>query len=209
MNRTVHLALRAMAAAMSLVAIAALAWKWSDNGGAFLSDRRQLGMSLMLIFIPLFAAFSAEIAARQLNSTQPRWSEDHRRHVQGAMVFWFVLVLAAQGWTARLLIAGSPAIDRSIFIRALVLLIGLSVAVRGNFWAKLSPPSGEQAPAPATWTRTVLSAGWALTVVGAVLAVGAFTLPLRPLLCLLLAAAPALLAIGVFQRRRLLAERAH
>jgi hypothetical protein len=209
MNRSAHFVLRAMVAAMLLMAPVALAWKWTDNGGSFLEDRRQLGMSLMLIFIPLFAAFSAGVAARQLASTRPRWSEDHRRHVQGAMLVWFVVLLAAQGWTARLLVAGSPPIDRSFFIRAVVLLIGMGAAVRGNFWAKLSPPSGEGAPAPAVWTRTVLTAGWALVALGIVLIIGAFTLPLRPLFYLLLAAAPVLLTVGVFQRRRLLAERAN
>jgi hypothetical protein len=207
MNRTTHLMLRLIAAAMLLVAVVALAWKWTDNGGSFLDDRRQLGMSLMLIFIPLLTAFSIGMGARQLASTRPKWSEDHRRHVQGAMVFWSMILLAAQGWTAQLLIAGPPPIDRSLFIRAFVLLVGVSAAVRGNFWAKLSPPTGEGAPA--TWTRTVLTAGWVLVALGVALVIGAFTLPMRQLFYLMLAAAPVLLGLGFFQRRRLLAERAN
>jgi hypothetical protein len=208
MNPTAHLVLRVMAASMLLVAIAALGWKWSNDGGSFLGDHRQLRISLILIFIPLFAAFSASVAARQLASTRPKWSEDHRRHVQGAMLFWFVVLLAAQGWTAQLLIAGQPSMDRSLFVRALVLLIGISAAVRGNFWAKLSPPTGEGAPTAAIWTRTVLAAGWVLVALGIVLVVGAFTLPMRPLFYLMLATAPVLLGVGFFQSRRLLSERA-
>ena len=208
MNRTAHLVLRLVAAAMLIVAAVVLAWKWTHHGGSFLEDRRQLGMSLMLILIPLLTALSVGMGARQLASTRPKWSEDHRRHVQGAMLFWSVFLLAAQVWTARLLIAGPPPIDRSLLIRAVVLLVGISAAVRGNFWAKLSPPIGEGAPAPATWTRTVLTAGWVLVALGIVLVIGAFTLPTRPLFYLLLAAAPVLLGVGVFQRRRLVAERA-
>ena len=140
---------------------------------------------------------------RQLASTRPRWSDDTRRHVQSAALMWYPLLAAWWAWIALRtyeLVPPSP-LGRESFLRALVVFMGVALAVRGNFFGKLAPPTGDRAPDPGLWTRSALRTGWGLALLGLVLVVSGIALPIRALVFVFPPVSIAMVALAVQQRR--------
>ncbi|MFC3076794.1 hypothetical protein ACFODL_01695 [Phenylobacterium terrae] len=202
MNRIVRLLLVAIVVELALVAAGALAWR--AHAGQLAADLQRPLRPLVLLAIPVSAATLLILAHRLFAAERMRLAEDHARHLQGALVFWFVFLAAVQAWAARLYLnAEPPALDGASYLRLVCVLVGVAMAIRGNFFAKLSPPTGADAPAPAVWTRTALRIGWGLTLTGAVLAASGLLLPPRPLFLVFLGSAPILIGLSLYQRRAL------
>jgi hypothetical protein len=201
-NRIVRLLLFAIVVELVLVGAGAVAWR--VQAGQLAADLQRPLRPVVLLAIPMIAGTVLLLAGRVFASERVRLAEDHARHLQGALVFWFVILAAAQAWGVRLYLNGEPpAPDRASFLRLACVVIGVAMAVRGNFFAKLSPPTGPDAPAPTAWTRTVLRIGWGLTLSGAVLIAAALVLPARPLFFVFMGAAPVLVGLGLYQQREL------
>jgi hypothetical protein len=198
-NPIIKRLLKAEVLIMALIAAAAIEIRWRAGDLAEGDFRQRLLAPLLLVGIPLMFGGLLPLAQRQLASVDPRMSGDHRRHVQGALVFWGFAMIAISGWMASRY-ADLPIFtgDRETLLRGLIVLSGVAMAVRANFFAKLAPPD----PAPEGWTRQVLNAAWILTALGLALIVAAIALPLRMVLLVLLAAAPILIWITFKQRQR-------
>lgn len=59
----------------------------------------------------------------------------------------------------------------------MLVVAGGFTVVYGNFNAKVPPPSGALAPAPAVWVRGMLRNGWAMVLLGLAEVVLALALP--------------------------------
>jgi hypothetical protein len=201
MNRTVKLALGLIATATSIATLAGLVWAWREGliGGETI--HRPLLLAFLLV-VPATMWVSLAWASRQLSSATPRLAGDHRRHLQGQLGFYFCLLAALQAWLVNLYIqAVSPPLDRESFARVAFVLMGVAMAVRGNFVAKIGPPTGDGAPDPGAWTRSLLRTGWALTLLGATLVLSGLFLPVRAMLFIVPPVAAALILAGQAHRR--------
>jgi len=200
MNRGVKLFLALLSAETTAAAAAALVWAWRA-GVLGQGDTRERLLPLFLVVFPVLMWGILAWAPRRLASTQPRLSDDHRRHLQGALSFWFLVLAAAQGWLIYQYIGGPPVLDRENFARLAAILMGVAMAVRGNFFAKVSPPTGEAAPDPGVWTRASLRTGWGMALLGGGLVACAVILPVRWLVVAMLATAPVLIWLSLSQQR--------
>lgn len=205
MNPKVRALLTAATVAMFVVGAAAVAWKWRLLGGLDDGDPRQPGRLAILFVLPAVMAVSLPLAIRHLASDRPRLADDHRRHLELSLISTFLFATAAQVWSAVSYVAGQP-LGRDAFIRLVTIWVGTSLAVRGNFFAKVAPPTGELAPEPRLWTRAMLRAGWILVSWGLALTVCGIVLPPRALLIPLLATAPVLILVVLNHRRGLRAQ---
>ena len=201
MNRIVKLILLLLAIETSAGAAGAIAWAWRA-GVIGEGDLRHQLLPVFLLVFPLIAWGVLAWASRRLAADRPRLAEDHRRHLQGALVFHMLVLALAQGWLIYGYVdAGPPPLDRESFARLAFILMGVALAVRGNFVAKVSPPTGEGAPDAGAWTRSLLRSGWLMTLAGAAMVVCALALPVPALVLLAPLVALALIAIGQAHRR--------
>lgn len=127
--------------------------------------------------------------------------------MQAALLFQFLFVTGCQAWMAYLYV-GSPPTGGDTAIRLAVLLLGVAMAVRGNFVPKLGPPPPSSRIIEDRWAQTALWTGRALGLIGASLAVGALFLPAALLWLVLAPGAAALLGLSLWQRRMLLRPKA-
>lgn len=200
MNRAVKLFLIVLAVETSLMATGVLAWAWRA-GLAQGEARRPLMLAFLFVF-PVTTWGSIVWATRQLNAVRPELAIDHKRHLQGQLCFYFVVLAAMQAWIANLYVqAVPPPLDRESFARFAFVLMGVAMAVRGNFAAKIGPPRGEGAPDPGAWTRSVLRTGWAMTVLGAALVVSGLFLSMRMMLLVVPFVAVGLILAGRAHRQ--------
>ncbi|WP_340645709.1 hypothetical protein [Phenylobacterium sp.] len=183
-------------AMMLIVALAAIAWRLQmspEDAGKL--RPRPLG-PLILLSIPAIFAVLLAISARKLDARDPEISQDNTRHVQGAMVFSFLGMVACQAWIAFMYVGGEmPGGDTPV--RGAVVLVGVAMAVRGNFVGKLSPPAGAGSICLAVWARAARRMGLSLVLLGTLLTVGALALPLRPLFAMLMASAVVVVVISI------------
>jgi len=198
MNPLVSRALNIQVLVMVLIATAAIALRWRAGELAVGDFRDRLLAPLLLVGIPLLFGGLIPLAQRQLASNDPRMADDHRRHVQGALIFWGLVMTAISGWLAfRYADPAAIPPGRETVLRGFIVLAGAAITVRANFFSKLTPPT----PEPEGWTRRALNAGWILTGLGLIIVVSAIALPLRAVFVVLIAAAAALVWITVAQRR--------
>lgn len=200
MNRIVQLALTLLAVEMTAVAVGGVVWGWRAGLIADGDLRQRLTAAFLLVF-PAFAWAVLAWAPRRLASERPRLSDDHRRHLQAALLFQMIVLAAAQAWIVNVYAGlAPPPLDRETFARLAFVLMGVAMAVRGNFVAKVSPPSGEGAPDPGAWTRLQLRTGWVMTILGAATVACALALPVRTLVPVALVVGAALAGLSLMQR---------
>ena len=201
MNRTLESALRLLSVATSGVAAIVAVWAWRE--GLFVQgDLRQRLAPGLIAFVPALMWGLLVWAPPKLATARPRLSDDHRSHLQGALGFWFIALAAIQGWVAyNYLRLGPPPLEPETFARLAFVLMGVAMAVRGNFVAKLAPPVGDGAPDEAAWTRSMLRTGWAMALIGIAMLIGAMVLPVRMLALSAFVVAPALVAVSLAHRR--------
>lgn len=199
MNRTVRLILIACVAVM-LASSAAVVWDGVQHpaplGRGLLKPWFLLGSAIVLAGLIPFMQ-------RQLASTSPRYSDDHRRYAQSAALTWYLFLAAWWAWMALDAYGLAPpsALDRQTFLRLVLIFAGVGMAVRGNFFGKIRPPMGERAPDPGAWTRGALRTGWMLALMGTAIVVAAIALPMRAMLFVLIPVMVGMISLGVAQRR--------
>jgi hypothetical protein len=203
MTPMVRWGLALLAAATSITALAAVGRAWRTGALAAEGFRQPLLVAWSLL-IPVVMWSVLAWTVRRFASDRPELAPDHKRHLQGALGVWFVVLTALEGWLAyNFLRLGPPPLDRESFARLAFVVMGVAMAVRGNFVAKVSPPTGAGAPDPGRWTRSMLKTGWTLTLIGAAMVIGAMVLPVRLLALSPVLIAPALITAAVAQRRAL------
>ena len=192
MSRTLKLIVQAAIIEMALVALAIFAWRYGALPGLPAPGPLNPRTQVMLVFAPAVFVLAVVYAGRRLASDRPRISDSHRRYLEGSMQVGAAMIVAMQGLFAYIDVTG-VVMDRELVVRGLAAFVGLSAAIQGNAAAKLDPPSGDGAPAPGVWTRTVLRFGWIMVAMGLAIVVSAVALPLPLLLPVMTATA----AIGV------------
>ena len=207
MNRYVKGVLVACVVLMFLIGGGAVLLRWlaPDLVAQGPLPHRPLG-PLFLLGFPAAMAAILVATLRQMAAYIPGISEDNRRHVQGALVFLHLCVVVCMAWIAFLYLGARPPFGE-IVVRLIAVLFGVSMAVRGNFVAKLSPPPLKTPPDPAVWGRMARRTGRVLVALGSVLAVCAVILPLRGLLPALFVALVVLIGLSLAQRRAMAAAR--
>lgn len=202
MSGTVKLVVIAAVVEMLLVAAGAVGWRVWMMGGLEPSHLRRaalLGLVPVMLLVPL------RIYARRLASDTPRLSDSHRRYMESGLTSVAVLAVAAHGFMAWRFLVETP-LNRDDVVRAAVVFVGVYVAVRGNFAAKLDPPTGAGAPPAGVWTRGVLNLGWLMVAMGVAVVVCAITLPLKAVMFAALAVGVLMAGMEVSLRRRFRAE---
>jgi hypothetical protein len=180
MSRALKLFILASIGVMTLV-LAAFCWTHWDaiaNFGALDPDRKhRLSAALMIgAFAPAWIALAAFITSRQLAQRDLQLAQEHRRFYETSMVVAVLFTAAAQAWFT-FGAAYAPLAGPNVFLRVMLVFAGGFTMVYGNFNAKVPPPSGALAPAPAVWVRGMLRNGWAMVLLGLAEVVLAVVLP--------------------------------
>jgi hypothetical protein len=203
-SRTLKLVLLAALAEMALVAAVFIAAHWQAISHLSALDalpRRRLTSSLFgTLFDPIWLALGGVAMGRQLAQRGVRLAPEHRRFYEASFVVGAVFLAVIQAWSAF----GLPAAfvsQQGLVPRLTLVFCGVFAAVYGNFSAKVAPPSGPRAPAPAVWIRGMLRNGWAMVLLGLFEVVAAIALPSKQLPLVLLLALPANLLIARSQLR--------
>jgi hypothetical protein len=199
MNRTVKLLLIAAIAEMTLVGIAALAWKASVMGGLDMAHLHHK-FPVALLFYPAWLAACSIYLVRRLTSDRPRLSDSHRQFINTGLAVASIAMAALHGLLTYSFLSGwTP--DRPAFLRLVVVITGVWMAMQGNFAAKLDPPSGDGAPRVAVWTRMQLRMGWGMALAGILLIVCGLAAPMSLILPVMLVLVVLGLAAEVAYRR--------
>lgn len=202
MNRYVKLGLWTAVAAMLVLAGAAIAWRMTMPAEAAAGLPHRPLAPFILLAIPAIMAVILIVSTRNLDARIPGISEDNTRYVEASMVFLYLLVVLCEGWMGFLYVGGIPP-GGDILLRGLGVLMGVGMAVRGNFMGKLSPPASKDLPDPAVWHRLARRMGFTLLLTGVALTACAIVLPLRSLLAAYLVAWLIPVGLSVIQRRTL------
>lgn len=186
------------------VAIPLMRWDAVSAGLAATSLVRRVTLVQLVetVWPPLGLILVWVAGSRRLASTTPRLADNHRGYTEAALLAAGFFLLAMQGWFASHLGHGRATGFEPV-ARMAAIFAGLLMATQGNFTAKASPPTGERAPDPASWGRVMRRCGWAQSLAGLAVAIGAVALPPAPMAFVFLAAW--LLAMGYLltQRRAL------
>lgn len=202
MNRYVKIGLWTTVAGMIVLAGAAIAWRMTmpAEAAAGLPDRPLA--PFILLAIPAIMTVMLVISARNLDARIPGISEDNTRYVEASLVFFYLFVAACQAWMGFLYVGGVLP-GGEMVMRGFGVLLGIGMAVRGNFMGKLSRPPVKDPPDPAIWHRLARRMGFTLLLAGVVLTACAILLPLRSLLPVYLVAWLVPVGLTVIQRRAL------
>ena len=157
---------------------------------------------LILLAIPIILAGVLLAAERQLADYKPGISQDNPRHTQAALIFTYLFVAACTAWMGLLYVERPPP-GGEVLIRYAVTLLGAAMAVRGNFFAKLSPPPLEPPVDSAAWTLFARRMARVSVAAGLGLIAAAISLPLSALFIASLTAGPLLVAINLVLRRQM------
>lgn len=196
MNRHVTFALVIAVITTTLLAVAAIGWRIYLVEALGVELRPRPLAPLILLAVPAILAAVLIASSHHLAAHVPGISEDNPRHMQAALLLNFLFVTVCQAWMGLLYVERPPPGGETA-IRFAVVLIGVAIAVRGNFFAKLSPPSSPAiSNQGGAWTRSALQVGRICTGLGAALVACGILLPLRPLLLACLAGAIALLLVA-------------
>ena len=200
MNRHVKFILVAAILASLGFALAAIGWRVRLVQNLGLTLRPRPLAPFILLAVPAVLALVLWRAERHLAEHIPGVSEENPRHLQASLVFAFVFTALCTAWMGLLYVAARPPEGAQV-VRLAVGLLGLTVALRGGLFAKLAPPALERPFDRAAWTRAALRRGWGAVGVGLVLIAAAALLPLKALFFACLAAALALVMLGLALRR--------
>jgi hypothetical protein len=203
MNRILRALALGAAAEMSLVSVIALAWKAQQAGGLNAAQlERSFPVNLVLLPLALVIAVAA-IGRRTAN--RESLSIDHAHFLWTGLATVAASAAAFHGFLTHAFVTDAS-VDKDKVLRIAVLLLGVFLVVRGNFFAKLDPPAKAPPSITAAWTKGTLSIGWFAVAVGAAMIVAAFVVP-GSALTASIAASGVALAAAECALRRTLAER--
>jgi len=199
MNPRFKLFLATFIAVSLAITVGALAWRWRETGdvAAIFAGPKPvrpvllLAMPLLMWALLIFADHSMVDEKREYLPRERLW------FINFTLVTHFLLLVAGQAWMAATYL-GSARPDPEFFIRLMVAFMGLGMAVRGNFFAKLPPPGKDRTGA---FTRTSRQTAVTLVLMGLALTACAVSLPMKALLVALGGAFAILLILTRAQRR--------
>ena len=200
MSRTPKLIAYIALLEMALVILADFAWRrgampWLPAPGPSNPHNQ-----FMLVYAPAAFLIAVVYAGKRLASNRPRISDSHRRYLEGSLQVGAALIVALQGLFAYIDVTGGV-MDRELMGRGVCAFTGLWMAIQGNAAAKLDPPSGEGAPGPGVWTRTLLRFGWIMVALGLANVVCAVALPWALFLPVMIATAVIGVTLELVYRR--------
>jgi len=201
MSRSLTWILLAFMAEMVAVAVGVSIWRWETFAAfAELSEHRRRGLLVTtsaLVFCPAWFALGWWRLHRRMAAQRLHATEDRRRFQQTSLLVMGLFVVGAQAWLAAGVVMGVPP-GGEFALRLLLALVGVFLAVVGNFQAKVGPPIGAGAPDPGVWTRAMLRHGWTAVLGGTLIVAGAALLPVK----LIFWAMVAVVAVLVFSARQ-------
>jgi len=200
MNRHVKFVLFTAVLASLVFALAAIGWRIHMVHNLGLELRPRPLAPFILLAVPAVLAVILWRSDRLLAEHGPGVSDENPRHLQASLIFTFVFTALCTAWMGLLYVAARPP-EGELLIRLTVGLMGLSVAIRANLFAKLSPPALDRPFNRDAWSRAALRAGWGSVGIGLVLIAAAAVLPLKPLFFACLAGAAALILLSLALRR--------
>jgi hypothetical protein len=180
MSRSLTWILMAFLAEMVAVAVGVTIWR-SESWAAFadLSEARWKGLiasTAALAFCPAWLALGWWRLQRRIVAQQPSVTEDRRRFQRTSLLVVALFIVGIQAWLAAGVVTGVPP-GGEFALRLILALVGVFLALVGNFQAKLGPPTGPDAPDPGLWTRSMLRHGWTAVLGGLLIVAGAALLP--------------------------------
>lgn len=198
MPRSLKLASVMIVLASLVCALAALALRWREAGdlAAIFAGPRPV-RPLIILATPFAIAGLLAFADRAMNRPPAHMTAQGRWFVGFSMLTHVALLVAVQAWMIATYL-GSARPDPEFVTRLACAFMGLAMAVRANFFAKLRGPDADAA---GDWARTTRRSAIALTLTGLSLALSAVTLPMPALIAALAAVFALVLALSRVQRR--------
>lgn len=203
MSRTLKLVVLIGLLEMIAVALGVGAWRWNAVGDLGALTAAQRGRwwtgTLLMGFFPVWVMLGAWLQARHMGRSKLRMAADMRRHSEITLLAAVALAVGVQLWLGGMMLGLVP--ERAIGVRLVEALAGVFIMVAGNFGAKTSPPTGDNAPDPAVWTRGMLRIGWASVIAGLVIVIASITVAINLMVWIIFAATGANAAFAVWQGR--------
>jgi hypothetical protein len=208
MSRLTNLVLAALLIELFVVATLVPFVQWgaiSENLSGSLGVRRLDTVRLIITFAaPLALAAAWAATARRLKASDVRLSPPHRSYAEAGLLTVAFFLMAYQGWFASHLGENHIAhASREHMLRAATIFAGMVMAIQGNFASKTPAPTGPRAPDPAVWTKVKSRTGWAFSLAGVTIALGAMVLPLNSLFAPFVLAGLSALVYAAVQSRAL------
>jgi hypothetical protein len=201
MNRHVKCVLVSATIATAVFALSAIGWRAHLVMVQEVALRPRPLAPAILLAIPLILAAVLIAAERHLAGYKPGISQDNPRHTQAALLFSYLFVAVCTAWMGLLYVERRPP-GGEVLSRYAVVLLGMAMAVRGNFFAKLSPPLMEPPVDSAAWTRFARQMARVSVATGLTLIACAVGLPLGALFLACLVMAVLLVATNLILRRQ-------
>lgn len=196
MTRNAQFLLALMTAASLVLAVGTLAWRWQEAGdlAAIFAGPKPFRPVMLMAMPAMLLGLMVLIDRAMAGETFNRYGQGF---VALTMATNFAVLLGMQAWMAVVYLDFATP-DGAFVTRLLAAFLGLGMAVRGNFFAKLSPPVEDPTGA---WARTTRRTGLILVLLGLVVAACAVSLPTPAVLTALAAAFLAAVSLTRVQRR--------
>lgn len=195
MSRLVRLILALITLASLVAAVGALGWRWREAGdvAAIFAGPKPI-RPVILLAMPFVLSGLLVFSIQAQAGRKPGPYETG--FVGLTLVTHFGLLAAIQVWMTVTYLGGATP-DRTFVLRLVAAFLGLGMAVRGNFFAKLSPPGQDPTGG---WSRTARRTAVILVLTGLALAACAIVLPMQGVLAAL--GATFFLVLTVIQAQR-------
>jgi hypothetical protein len=195
MSRAVRLILALITLASLVAAVGALGWRWREAGdvAAIFADPKPIRPVILLAMPFVLAGLLAFSVHAQVGRKPGRYEAGF---VGLTLVSHFGLLAAIQVWMTVTYLGGVTP-GGEFVLRLVATFLGLGMAVRGNFFAKLPPPGQDPLGG---WSRTARRTAVILVLTGLALAACAIALPIQGVLAAL--GATFFLVLTVIQAQR-------
>lgn len=203
MNRSLKLVALLVVVASFALSVAALAWRWreAEDVAAIFAGPRPF-RPVIILALPAVLAGLLVFTDLGLARQEPRITREGRWFVSFTLLTHCVLLVAIQVWMIATYL-GPIGPDPVFVTRLLTAFMGLAMAVRANFFAKLRGPDSD---VTGDWARTSRRSAILLTLAGLALTACAVTLPMPALIAALGGAFVLVMARAGAQRRATVAR---
>jgi len=182
MSRSTRLFVFGLIAAMALVTLAVIAWRWDvyAQHGAF-ANRKLVLTTMALVFVPLWLGLGTLAINAMFARSMAAWpmADDQRRFTENSLIAAALLVAGIHLWIAAAVILGEPP-GRAFSTRLIEAVTGIYFIINANFSTKTSPP--QRWPDPGRWIRAKLRTGWVGVAAGLFILVSAIAAPVESMM---------------------------
>ena len=178
MNRSLK-SISILTTVASLVcSVGALAWRWQEAGDfAAIFEGPKPFRPFIILAMPAVLAGLLAFTEHGLARQEPRLSREGRSFVSFTLLTHFALLVALQTWMIATYL-GQIRPDPEFMTRLAAAFMGIAMAVRANFFAKLRAPTADFS---GEWARATRRSAIALVLAGLALAACAVTLTIQGL----------------------------